>query len=107
MSKREGICCECQSRHPVRPKRHRTDDLCDFDEDFGTDGTVGEWVMDTHDAFGSHCEGSGTMPQAVIGTNEAQCDSCHAPFSYQNGPFEHGGREYCSRCLDSIIMPDV
>lgn len=63
---REGVCCTCQSTHPVRHKgRGADDDLLGFrDEDF--DGEAGEWVMDTHDAFGSHCDGSGTMPQALV-----------------------------------------
>ena len=66
MSKREGVCCTCQSVHPVRPNRHTSDDPFGFNEELDLDGEVGEWVMDTHDAFGSHCEGSGTMPQALV-----------------------------------------
>lgn len=55
-----GICCDCQLEHPVRPNNHGIDIFDDEDD------AVDEWVMDDHDAFGSHCEGSGTVPQAIV-----------------------------------------
>lgn len=67
---REGVCCTCQSVHPVRSSSQTSDNLFGFDEGFDLDGETGEWVMDTHDAFGSHCKGSGTMPQAVLSEEE-------------------------------------
>jgi hypothetical protein len=67
MSQREGICSQCQLRHPVHPRPRLADDFSSFDEDPpDTEGTVGDWVMYTHDAYGSYCEGSGTMPQVLV-----------------------------------------
>lgn len=44
-----GICCECQSVHTVRcnHKGYR-------------------FLMDMHDAFGQHCNGSLTVPQVTF-----------------------------------------
>ena len=67
---REGVCCSCQSIHPVRPSRvdPETSDLCEgFDELEDAE----RFVMDIHDVFGSHCDGSGTMPQALIANASA------------------------------------
>lgn len=63
---REGICCSCQLPQPIVPKGVSPEDL---DDPFilpPEEGEVGEWVMAIHDAFGSHCKGSGEMPQAVL-----------------------------------------
>lgn len=43
-----GICCQCQSE-------------CDCER------MQGQIICSIHDAFGSHCEGSLTVPQVVIG----------------------------------------
>jgi hypothetical protein len=61
----QGVCCECQSVHPVRPARRRDDLDLDIDEDNDL-GPVGDYVMDIHDFYGSHCDGSGEMPQALV-----------------------------------------
>ena len=64
----EGVCCECQSVHPIRMKR-RTADEHDLDADNDL-GPAGGYVMDIHDAWGSHCDGSGAMPQTVLKDNK-------------------------------------
>lgn len=51
-----GICCDCQSRAPVR-EVERYDE---YEDD--------EFVMSDHDAFGKGCSGSGTTPQVILGT---------------------------------------
>lgn len=65
----EGVCCECQTTHPVHPARSLREREMDLEED-DSDGEVGGYVMDIHDAWGSHCDGSGTMPQAVLKDNK-------------------------------------
>jgi hypothetical protein len=62
---REGVCFSCQSIRPIVPKSFspEDDDLSFLPPE---EGEAAEWVMATHDAFGRHCEGSGTMPQAVL-----------------------------------------
>jgi hypothetical protein len=62
---REGVCSECQQVHRVRSKGFSPEE--DDDDDGLIDGEVRNWAMATHDAFGSHCDGSGTMPQALVG----------------------------------------
>lgn len=63
---REGVCCECQSVRRIVPKSFSPEDDGILSFLPPEEGEVGEWVMATHDAFGSHCSGSGTMPQAVL-----------------------------------------
>lgn len=69
MSQKLGVCCECQSSHPVRPARGRSrsefeEGLDDTDDQFGEEG---EYVMADHYPFGERaCSGSGTTPQAVF-----------------------------------------
>ncbi|MBI4438257.1 hypothetical protein HY631_04900 [Candidatus Uhrbacteria bacterium] len=58
----EGICCECQNTHPVHYGHTDTED--DLDSLMADE--VFDWVMDSHDAYGSHCSGSCTTPQALI-----------------------------------------
>lgn len=64
MRQREGVCCSCESVHPVRIGREKSVDLYEGFGDF--EDELGQYVMDTHDAFGQFCEGSGTMPQLLI-----------------------------------------
>ena len=62
---RQGVCCTCQSVHPVRPGTEPGNDRSDDDFDrHETDS----WVMDTHYPFGGsvRCEGTGTSPQALL-----------------------------------------
>ncbi|MFA4845711.1 MAG: hypothetical protein WC654_04090 [Patescibacteria group bacterium] len=62
----EGVCSECQKVHPV----HITPgviSLAEFLDDEGeAEGEEYHYVLDVHDAYGSHCDGSGTMPQAIL-----------------------------------------
>lgn len=51
-----GICSTCQSRHPV-------------------ERLSGQLCMETHKAFGKHCEGSGDMPEAIIGETASERDT--------------------------------
>lgn len=72
---REGVCCECLSVHPVRsaPKNPLEDLALEFFPSLAEAyEEEGNWVMDTHDAFGSHCDGSGTMPQAVLAARDLE-----------------------------------
>lgn len=63
----EGVCCTCQSRHPVRHATKGHNGLLDgFDDVDDYEGESGGYLMASHDAFGSFCEGSGTMPQAIV-----------------------------------------
>lgn len=67
MKERSGVCCFCQSAHPVRPSRLTLDELEEL-EDQGH-GEETDWVMDKHMIFGDSgpwCEGEGSMPQAVV-----------------------------------------
>ena len=59
----EGVCCECQSVHLVSPAPQRDDLNWDEEGDFEEQSF---FVMATHDAYGSHCNGSGETPQAVL-----------------------------------------
>lgn len=51
INRHEGVCCECQSVHPVAP-----------DSEYG-------WLMLPHDHPGTSrvCQGGATVPQAVLG----------------------------------------
>lgn len=64
--KKEGVCCECQKVNPLRPSNANPDGEDNPFTRIPDDDEVESWVMDTHEAFGSHCNGSGTMPQAVL-----------------------------------------
>jgi hypothetical protein len=63
---REGVCCSCQSIRPIVPKGFSPGDDDDLSLLPPEEGEAAGWVMAIHDAFGSNCEGSGTMPQAVL-----------------------------------------
>jgi len=62
----QGVCCTCQSIHPLRPSKTSREDVGHPMTDRDLDGEIVDWVMDTHDAWGEPCEGSGTQPQAVV-----------------------------------------
>ncbi len=54
-----GICCQCQSE-------------CDCERIIG--GTI---ICSQHEAFGSHCEGSGTFPQVILPPDESPLIDLH------------------------------
>lgn len=62
-----GICCTCQSAHPVYTNPHPEED---DPEAFGAlmmgNDQAQLYLMAKHKAFGAWCEGEGTMPQAVV-----------------------------------------
>jgi hypothetical protein len=59
-----GVCCTCQTTHPVVAYRPPTyDDGFEYDDLFASPSE--RYAMAEHDAFGKYCEGSGTMPQAL------------------------------------------
>lgn len=64
MRQQKGVCCECQGVNPVRIGREKGADLYEGFDDFEYE--LGQYVMDSHDAFGQFCEGSGTMPQVLV-----------------------------------------
>jgi hypothetical protein len=60
MPKYKGWCCVCQQKDiPVYP-------VVDEEEEYeyGPSHPF-KWHCEPHDAFGCHCPGSGTCPQAV------------------------------------------
>ena len=59
----KGICCTCQSPHPVR--NAPPDDLDDESDDPKVDPAADQ-LMIAHDMWGQRCEGSGTTPQALV-----------------------------------------
>lgn len=64
-TQRFGVCCECQSVHPVRSARRSG--FCDDEVYDCTDSEEFEYVMDAHQPFGERwCDGEGTNPQALI-----------------------------------------
>lgn len=68
-----GVCCECQSGgKPLRYERGRA-------------------LIDSHDAFGSFCEGSGTAPQATY-QDAAGSDQMPEGVQVVDGSSKHGSR---------------
>jgi hypothetical protein len=71
-AKMKGICCTCQQKTGV----HRSTDsgLSESDKEeleHDTDPLHPfRWVCDSHEAFGSHCEGSCLTPQFVFREKE-------------------------------------
>lgn len=66
---KEGVCCDCQSIHPVRLNTSITEG--DRSEIFGAFGCgeAGEYIMERHMMFktsGPWCTGEGTIPQALV-----------------------------------------
>lgn len=71
----QGICTVCQSPVAIRSspvplqelmQQSHSDDLFADDEIRRTYGDSINYLCDTHDAFGQHCEGSGLIPQVVL-----------------------------------------
>jgi hypothetical protein len=60
----QGVCCYCQTVHPVQP--NTSPSLIEFDSDALDHDECDDWVMQTHHAFGPLCEGGGTTPQALV-----------------------------------------
>ena len=65
-----GICCTCQSRHPVKRDLKYISSERDETEDGPSFDVVPSYLMKSHYAFGRYCEGSGTTPQAILDTSE-------------------------------------
>ena len=68
---KEGVCCACQSVHPVVPRRTTVEDLDDDFLDFFQsvwEEDCFDYVMCSHDVPDTnyHCDGSGTEPQALV-----------------------------------------
>lgn len=63
-----GVCCSCQSVAPVRvcPQSADYRELDDHELIQLLRDDVDMFVMADHDAFGKLCDGSGTVPQAVV-----------------------------------------
>ena len=64
-----GVCCECQSTHPVYTNTNIPDE--EQDDVFGPFGCgeAGNYLMAKHRMFGGTglcCEGEGTVPQAIV-----------------------------------------
>ena len=55
----KGVCCECQCSHDVV-----TSGI--FPGDPEDNPRAHDFLMESHDAWGLYCEGSGTVPQAVF-----------------------------------------
>lgn len=59
---RYGVCCSCQSAHPVRRLGGVKEECVPADE-----RNVTAWfVMEIHDCAGTHCNGSETEPQVLV-----------------------------------------
>jgi len=69
MAEIKGVCCTCQSSHPVRSSGgHQVSGLDFFPFEYEDPaGEAGGYLMVDHDApWGAFCSGSGTMPQAIV-----------------------------------------
>ncbi len=66
---KKGVCCSCQSLHPIsRRTRIPEDQMDEFEGPFGC-GEAGYYQMEPHMIFGNSgpwCEGVGTIPQAIL-----------------------------------------
>ena len=62
----QGVCCNCQEVHDVRPARRGALDL--DDEDFVDEGEQHNFVMADHKPTfgGGRCDGVGSIPQALM-----------------------------------------
>jgi hypothetical protein len=60
-----GVCCSCQSAHPVRERENANVHEVEFLKDLAQ---AEWWVMTPHNFLGTaiRCEGEGTVPQAVF-----------------------------------------
>ncbi len=75
MEKR-GVCCSCQTAHPVAPMSFASkgalmrDMGMDEDEYDDVHGSAGSYVMAPHTIFtdgtGPDCEGAGDIPQVLV-----------------------------------------
>ena len=87
---RDGVCCECQSVHPLRTVSDKELDDSGFARDYDDD-SIGKWVLADHDAYGSHCDGSGTMPQTLVAEKSSDFESYMKSligWIHEEGPLE-------------------
>jgi hypothetical protein len=77
-SENMGVCCQCQQIVPIHKldlnfdKGDPREELMEMGEQMYGQGDKNplNWVCDSHDAFGYHCEGSNTVPQAICKKKE-------------------------------------
>lgn len=70
MDSKYGMCCGCEAKQPlVRSSSARQEERERGFDDWEIDQQYGEsidYIVASHDFYGSHCDGSGQIPQVIF-----------------------------------------